>query len=353
VNARTIAATLALSLLASSSAFAQAPAAKPAGKGTPAKPAAPAAPEPPKAPEPPPGPPSLAETLSGDAKADYESGKLLFADGDSAGAAIKFQGAYEKSKDPRLLWNLAAAEKNLRHYSRAIAQLRKYVAEGGDKITDQDRADAQDLIKVMEPFTAKLKITVNEPGAEVYVDEEPIGTTPVEPVVVDLGARKVRVRKAEFEEVTKEIPVGGAAELPVDVQLVKIVHEGRINVRVKQDATIAIDGKVVGAGTWSGALPSGGHLLRVTAPKMQPYQSEVYVQDKENRDINITLEPEPTKGVPAWVWIGGGALLVAGVTTAAVVGFAGAEGSYEGPRGNLTGVGNSPGGVAELSRLFW
>ena len=81
-----------------------------------AQPAAPA-PETPAAESPPP-PPSLSESLSGAAKAEYDAGKLLYQDGDYAGAQLKFRAAYETSKDPRLLWNMAAAEKNLRHYAQ-------------------------------------------------------------------------------------------------------------------------------------------------------------------------------------------------------------------------------------------
>ncbi len=339
--------TLALSLVVSLSLSLPAWAQKPPPKPKPAT-AAPAAPEPPPAPA---GPAPLSESLSGEAKADYDSAKLLFADGDSAGAAIKFKSAYEKSKDPRLLWNMAACEKNLRRYSRALKQLRQYLAEGGDKLTEQDRAEAEELIKVMEPFTAKLKVNVTEPGAEVYLDDELLGTSPIEPVIVDFGPRKIRVHKPEFEEVTKEIPVGGAAEVSVDVPLVKIVHEGRLSVRTQPDASIAVDGKVVGAGTWSGVLPSGGHLVRITAPKKLPYQSDVYVQDKESRDLNVTLDSEPSKGVPAWLWVAGGVIVAGGLTTAGIFAFGGSDPTYEGPRGNLSGVGNSPGGVAELARF--
>ncbi len=39
-------------------------------------------------------------------------------------------------------------------------------------------------------------------------------------------------------------------------------------------------------------LPAGGHQLRVTAPGMRPYQTEVGLQDKETRSLSIVLEPE-------------------------------------------------------------
>src|SRR5882724_2714841 len=77
-------------------------------KGVPTAPAAPPAP---------PGPRPLSESLTGGAKSDYEAARLLYGDGDHAGALVKFQSAFDQSKEPRLLWNMAACEKNLRHYA--------------------------------------------------------------------------------------------------------------------------------------------------------------------------------------------------------------------------------------------
>lgn len=322
-------------MLVAQGAFAQ-PAAGPAKPGVkPAAGALPDPPAPPEPPEPPQGPPPLSETLTGAAKGDYESGKLLFVDGDFAGSLVKFSSAYDASKDARLLWNMATCEKNLRHYARSLGLLRRYVKDGDALLTEQDKTEAADLIKVMEPFTAKLKVNVDPPGAEVTIDDDVIGTSPVEPVVVDIGTRRLRVTKDEFEEFTKELPVGGAAEVSLDVKLVKIVHEGRLNVKVSNNGTIAIDGKVVGTGTWAGTLPSGGHTLRVTAPDMRDYQSEVLVQDKQSRDVAVTLERVPRKGLPAWAWITGGVVLTGGLAVGGYFVFK-QDPTYEGPDGNLS-----------------
>ena len=247
-------------------AFAQTkPATPPAAASAPAKPGAkpgakPAAipdpPPPPEPPPPPPGPPALSDTLTGSAKADYESGRLLYTDGDYAGSLVKFSSAYDASKDPRLLWNMATCEKNLRHYAKSLGLLRRYVKEGDAVLTEQDKKEADELIKVMEPFTAKLQVNVDEAGADVTLDDESVGQSPVEPIVVDIGTRKLRVHKDEFEDFSKELPVGGAAQVSVDVKLVKIIHEGRLVVKASNNATIAIDDKVVGVGQWEGALES-------------------------------------------------------------------------------------------------
>lgn len=294
----------------------------------------PAAPVPAPAPAAPPGPPSLAESLTGDAKASYDSAKLLYGDGDYEGARVKFSAAYDKAKDPRLLWNVAACEKNLRHYARALKLVRAYAAEGGALLTEQDRTEAAELIKVMEPLTAKLVLKVSEPGADVTIDDEAIGASPVAPTVVDLGTRRVRVKKAEFEEVVKEVPVGGAAEIELTIALVRIVHEGRLVVNAQPGDVIALDGTAVGTGTWSGTVRSGSHGLRVSAPKKIAYEVEILVQDKQVREIPVTLQAVPSSGVPVWVWVVGGAVVVSGATVGGYFLFRSKD-TYDGPTGTI------------------
>lgn len=297
--------------LAASPAFAQT---KPARRAPASRPAPVPNPAPPSV-------PTLADTLTGEAKADYESAKLLYGDGDFAGALVKFSGAHEKSKDARLLWNIAACEKNLRHYASVLAYVRQYLKEGETLLSPSDKEEAEALIGAIEPFTAALEVSVSEPGARVYVDDRLAGDTPLsKPIVVDIGVRKIRVVKDGFEEFIKELPVGGTSKIRLDAKLEKIVHEGTLVVNARSHDEIFVDGARVGIGVWRGVVSSGGHMLRVTAPEMRAYQSEIVVRDKETRTVAITLDREvkPSSGVPAWIWIGGGALVVAG---AAVGGY--------------------------------
>lgn len=284
--------------------------AKPAAP-TPA-PAAPAAP-PPAEPPPPPSPTSLADALTGDAKADYEAGKLLYGDGDFAGALVKFTAAHEKSKEPRLLWNMAACEKNLRHYSSVLSLVRRYLAEGESVLTPADKAEASTLLQAIEPLTVSLELTANEPGAKVYVDDKLVGETPLPgPLVVDLGTRKIRVQKDGFEDYKEALVAGDSPKVKLAATLEKVVHEATLSVVARPRDEIYLDGTLRGLGTWKGVVPSGGHTLRVTAPEMRAYQAEILLRDKESRNVTVTLERDVKPGgpVPSWVWIGGGALLL-------------------------------------------
>lgn len=273
------------------------------------------------APAAPPAPlrPSLAETLTGDAKSEYEGGKLLYGDGDFAGALVKFQRAYELASEPRLLWNMAACEKNLRHYTKVLTLVLRYQKDGAALLTEEDRQQAADLTQAVSAFVSKLRITVNEAGAQVFVDDEAVGTTPMaEPALIDMGMRRVRIKKDGFKDFDDPQQVSGGGEVSLSVNLEKEVHQGRLYVSAGEKDAIAIDGQVVATGKWEGVVPSGGHTLRVTAPGMRSYQSELSIRDNEVRSVPVTLDPEARQGGSAWPWIAGGAAVVAG---AAVGGY--------------------------------
>jgi hypothetical protein len=238
-------------------------------------------------------PKPLSQSLTGQAKADFEAAKLLANDGDFAGALIKFQSAYDAAKDVRLLWNVAFCQKNLRHYAKVVATLKRYIDEGAATLSAADKKDAQDLIATIEPFTTRATFAVNEAGAQVFVDDEPVGTSPLPgPVVLDLGERHVRVVKEGFKAYERAVGVGGAADVTIDVALEREVHEGKLAIEAPAGAAVFVDGAQVGLGKADVTVPSGGHQLRVTAQGMRPYQTEVVIQDKETRSLNVVLEAE-------------------------------------------------------------
>lgn len=242
---------------------------------------------------------SLAETLTGDAKRDNQTGKLLANDGDYTGAALKFQSAYDQSHDARLLWNIAFCEKQLRHYARVLGLLRRYEAEGGALLSARDRKEAHELAIALEPFTTTVKITASEDGAEIFVDGERVGLSPLEaPYRVDIGTHQIRATKLGFLEAAVSVPVGGGVDLPIALHLQKEIHEGTIAVHAPAGATIAIDDQPVGVGSVERVVPSGGHQLRVQAAGMRPYQSEIVVRDNETRSLDLTLEREPDAELP-------------------------------------------------------
>ncbi len=317
------------SLLVPSLALAQTPAAAPASAAhpippPPAPPTAPVAATPPTpgatpAVAPAAAPTKLSDRLQGPAKANYDAGKLLFGDGDYNGALLKFSAAYDTSKDPELLRNMAVCEEKLRHYAKAVTSIDRYLAEGGALLSDQDRAEAKSFRDTLVAFTAPITITVSEADADVLLDGDVVAHSPLKaPIVADIGERHIIVRKPGFKDFATTLKVSMAQT--IDAQLVKDTHEARLDVRAPDGAAIKIDGNSVGVGTWGGVLPSGGHTLNVSAPKMQTYQTEITLLDNQPRTVDVALQPESKGGgVPAWVWVVGGIAVAGGAVAGSYV----------------------------------
>ena len=277
-------------------------------------------------PEAPPGPKPLSETLTGMARAEYEAGRILYNDGDYQGARLKFEKAFSVSQDARLWWNIAAAEKNLRNYAKVIVALDKYLKDGGELLTPQDREDAKRLIETVSAFVATVELSVQPAGAAVLIDGVQVGTAPIaKPLRLDQGDRVFVVRKAGFIEHKEKRRLSGGDSVKFQVSLEPEPTDGKVRIVAGVGDSISIDGRVVGRGTWEGELPAGVHTLTVTAPKKRPYQSEIVVQVGQTSTARIALEDEGEKGSgfwgTPWPWVVGGAVLAAGAGVGAYFAF--------------------------------
>jgi hypothetical protein len=257
--------------------------------------------------------------LTEDAKRDYESARLLYDNGDYAGAAMKFQSAYEASRannakwegDPRLLWNAASCEKSLRRYARAIALVRRYLDSRSPLVTPEGELAARAFLAAAEPLTAPLVIEANVPDALVYLDDELLGKTPLDGSVrVDLGTHRLQVKKGNHTDYLETLSISGSDELRVTALLRPIEQRGRLVVRAGKGDNITVDGVLVGAGRVELHVPSGVHFVRVTAPGARPFDARVLVNERQLRSVDVKLERhEPSDALPPWVWAAGGSVL--------------------------------------------
>lgn len=265
----------------------------------------------------------LAESLTGAAKIDYEAGRILYADGDYAGAALKWDVAYKTSRDARLLWNVAAARKAERKYAEVDRLVKQYLKEA-QELSDADRAEAQQLLATIQAFLADVTLQVNEQGAQVSIDGVVVGATPfAEPLRLDIGQHVIAVTKPGFEKVELSQQVTGNTTLTVS--LVPQVHEGKLRIISPADATVKVDGKRVTSGTWEGVLPSGPHRIEVTAPNKLPFTTDTQIADDQNEVLRVSLQDKDPVGARGpdlgeregsggytWLWVTLGVLLIGG-----------------------------------------
>lgn len=264
----------------------------------------------------------LSEALTGTAQEDYAAARLLYEDGDYAGASTKLEAAYTASKDPRLLWNMAACEKELRHYARMIDLLDRYLADGGRLIGDDERQATRDLMSTVEQFVNQLRLDVEPAGAHVLVDGVDVGSVPLtKPLRLDMGKRQLRVEKEGYAPYSREVDLPGGKELELKVALALEVHEGTLRVVADPSAVISIDGHALGTASWTGKLPSGTHSVYVSAAGKQAYQTEIVIRDNDTSALHIALQDEPKNVLlrehesnnMLWWVVGGVALVGAGV----------------------------------------
>jgi hypothetical protein len=374
-----------------------------------------AAPKPPK-------PKTVREELPEAARKDWDAARDLLDTSDFAGALVEYQRAYDESKNPRVLYNVAVCEKNLRHYAKAEAIFKQELTDGTGKISAQEEADVKAAIQALDPFVSTLEVTANETGATLLIDGDASGTTPFDkPISIDVGPHEVRLHKDGFVDAVQQLTVSGGTPAKVALNIDPTVKKGAVTVTVtgapgatvvidgidmgqapfkgdiaagrhtfearapgfvparqttevvyKQplnialeisaerheghlkieatpaEATIELDGKVVGSGTWEGGLPSGGHQVIVKRPGFQPYTSEIMISDDQSRDVKATLLAE--QGKSNWLaWLIGGVLVVGGGATAAAVL---AQPNKQAPvQGNLTNTGSPPGTVTTGSLI--
>jgi hypothetical protein len=275
-----------------------------------AQPAAPAPPPPAASP----AAPALSDALQGPAKQEYESAKLLASNHDFSGALAQFGDAYKLSKDPRLLFNMAICEKELHHYARMKVTLDQYLHDGANVATADSLAAAQDALAAIRPLVAAIQLKVNEKGADVSVDGETVGTSPIAgSIPVDFGRHQVSVKKSGFDPIEQTVETPGGSEAVVQIDLVAQRHVAQLAITASStDSTLLVDGTAVGAqGHFDGSVPSGTHDVNVVAPGKRPYRAQIELRDGERRTLDVTLEEE-AHGGSAWPWIIGTVVVAAG-----------------------------------------
>jgi len=260
----------------------------------------------------------LAETLTGQAKRDYEAALVLHKSGDFAGAEPRFLSAYEATRDARLLWNAAACEQGLRHYSKAIVLVRRYLGSRSPLITAEAERNARAFLEAALPLTARLVVEANATGSSAYLDDELLGRLPLDPETrVDFGTHRLLVKNPQFVDHVQSFTVTSSADVHLVLKLLAVVHQGRLVVRAAKGDAIALDGHFRALGGFDGTLPSGTHRLRVTAVGSRPFEGSVFIEDDRTRALDVTLtRSSGALGIPTWAWLAGGAALLAGAGAA-------------------------------------
>lgn len=145
--------------------------------------------------------------------------KLYQEEGAVEAALAEMERAYDLAPSYKLLFNIGQMARTARDYALALHAYERYLAEGGDDVPDKRRRDLLAEIKELRTYVATLDIRVNQAGAQVFVDDVPLGTSPLaDKVVVNAGRLRLRAALGAQQD-SEQVIVAGGDEVTVELEL--------------------------------------------------------------------------------------------------------------------------------------
>jgi hypothetical protein len=145
------------------------------------------------------------------ARASFQRGVELFHEGNFEAALAEFRKANELSPSYRILYNIAQTYVEVHDYVNALKYYKQYLADGDAEVSGPRRTSVEELIQKLNARIAFVEVSVNVDGAQVSVDDVPVGISPLDgPIPLNPGSRRVSASKTGLPAVTRTIAVAGS-----------------------------------------------------------------------------------------------------------------------------------------------
>ena len=173
--------------------------------------------------------------------------------------------------------------------------------------------------------TGRVVILSQQQGAQVFIDEENVGTLPIEPRALPPGDHTVRVTQPGFTDFTDVVTVTAGADATVEVELIAVSAVLHVET-TPAGAQLFVDARFVGSTPGDFDLGDGPHSLRVHLAGYEEIIRQATGIPGERIQLVLPLvqlsadeDPTRVRAEPTnwyekpWTWIaiGGGALALA------------------------------------------
>jgi hypothetical protein len=166
-------------------------------------------------------PPARAEdgnVAAHQASAHFQRGVTLYGEADYRAALVEFRRAYTIAPNAGVLYNIGETQYQLQDYAGALTTFERYVAESGPG--DGHRAEVENNLDVLRARVGHVAVSTVPAGAEVTVDDQPAGRTPLDhALLVSIGHRKLVATLAGRPSVTRYVDVAAGDSLAVTLPL--------------------------------------------------------------------------------------------------------------------------------------
>jgi hypothetical protein len=162
-----------------------------------------------------------------------------------------------------------------------------------DHLGKAEQALVDARLKELAKKTGALEVRVNEAGAEVKVDGQAVGVSPLPATMrLDAGPHDVTVAKAGFTSFSGKLEVPAGGDTSVDVKLLAMAGHVTVHAGGTEPLRVVLDGVDVGPTPWEGDLPAGKHeIAGRSSMAMAPAQS---VDVQGGAKTNVDLAPTST-----------------------------------------------------------
>jgi hypothetical protein len=210
-------------------------------------------------------------------KLHMENGVKLFEDRNYDAARAEFRAAYEARPRANPLINIALAHKAEFNYPKAIEALETALAKHQDTMGAGDIKAAEGELKDMRALLARVQLVVTPASASVTIDGEALPSAALaQPIPLGPGTHKIAASAEGFATIEQRFTVASGESTEITLKLV--ADQGTILIEAPDPRmTIAVDQRVVGAGTWKGLLTPGSHLVQIAGPGGQPFTADILV----------------------------------------------------------------------------
>lgn len=243
-------------------------------------------------------PDSKAADPEREARERYDNAVKLYEEGAYDAALVELNRAAELRPSFKLYYNIGQVRFAMHDYVAAMDAYRQYLDKGGDKIPSSRREQVQKELAQLAQRVSKLTVEVDVAGAEILVDDVPVGTSPLAaPVAVNAGIRLVTVRHADYLPQSRRVTLAGNVQERVSFSLAR------------------------GAGTGAAPPTAATASSQDTAPSTPAASSQSFAVEGS---LGSTPQPQErpkhhASSTAMWVgWATTGALAVSGAVTGIV-----------------------------------
>lgn len=152
------------------------------------------------------------------ASAHFQRGVTLYGEADYRAALVEFRRAYAIAPNAGVLYNVGETQYQLQDYAGALTTFERYVAESGPG--DGHRAEVEGNLDVLRTRVGHVAVSTVPTGADLSVDDQPMGRTPVDhALLVSIGHHRVVATIAGRPAVTRYVDVAAGDSLAVTLTL--------------------------------------------------------------------------------------------------------------------------------------